>query len=1031
MKNSLTVLPLLILSCFIVTGQQVATIKESLKFFTTYPFSDPDPIPEMGKTYPYFRFDSYTNTPVQKQWKVVELENNYLKVMIMPEIGGKIWSVIEKSTGKSFVYYNHTVKFRDIGMRGPWTSGGIEPNYGIIGHTPNTATPVDYTTIHKADGSVSCIIGVLDLLTRTTWRIDINLPKDKAYITTSSFWYNASPFEQPYYTWMNTGLKASGNLEFIFPGTKYIGHSGEYSDWPINKENGKNISFYENNDFGGAKSYHVFGKYTDFFGAYYHDEDFGMGRYSDHDDKAGKKIWIWGLSNEGMIWEKLLTDTDGQYVEVQSGRSFNQAAEGSTFTPLKHKGFMPKTTDVWTEYWFPVLKTKGFVAANNYGALNLTQENGFLKIYFSPLQKIDDQLVIKDGDKTIYAKTLQLKTLHLFKDSIKIIAKHNDLVVTLGKSKLKYEEAPVANNLSRPVESPADFNWNTSYGLYLKGKEDIRQRFYIPAEENLRASLQKEPYYVPALTALSMILFRNMKYDSALATVKKALSVDTYDEAANYYYGVINTILGNTTDAKDGFDIATMGTEYRSAAYTALANIYFIEQNFDKAVKYANKSIAYNHYAIDAYELIAVIYRMQNNQTQAAKILDTIKQYDALNHFNRFEKYLWKSTEENKKAFTGLIRNEMPQETFLELAISYYHMGRNSDALKVLQMAPTNAEVLYWQAFLENKPLQIQQVRPEMVFPFRSETADVLKELIKTNNNWLLKYHLALIQWNFNNTDAVKSLFDSIGNTASYAPFYAARAKFNMKNNPGKVLNDLQHAREMDKNQWRYGKYLITYYLSQKQYQQALQVAEEYRDLGKGNYVMDMLYTKSLLANKRYPEANAMLKTIEILPNEGATGGRQLYKETQLMLALQEMKNKNNDKALEYINSARLWPENLGVGKPYAEDIDERLEDWLAYEAYAKQGNEKIAKEMLDKILLRPKEKGSSVNRLVTAWALQKTGKRSEGERLLNDWLEKNPDDVYANWAKNVYDGENKSLPDTINMNENYRVLEEWVKMKL
>lgn len=88
-----------------------------------------------------------------------------------------------------------------------------------------------------------------------------------------------------------------------------------------------------------------------------------------------------------MIWEKLLTDTDGQYVEVQSGRSFNQAAEQSTFTPFKHKGFLPKTTDVWTEYWFPVLKTKGFVAANNYGALNLKQENRFLKIYFSPLQK--------------------------------------------------------------------------------------------------------------------------------------------------------------------------------------------------------------------------------------------------------------------------------------------------------------------------------------------------------------------------------------------------------------------------------------------------------------------------------------------------------------------------------------------------------------------------------------------------------------------------------------------------------------------
>jgi predicted Zn-dependent protease len=677
------------------------------------------------------------------------------------------------------------------------------------------------------------------------------------------------------------------------------------------------------------------------------------------------------------------------------------------------------------------LKTQGFVAANNYGALNLKQENGFLKIYFSPLQKIEDQLVIKDGDKTIYDKTLHLKTLQLFKDSIKIIAKHNDLVATLGKNKLKYEEAPTANNLSRPVESPADFDWKTSYGLYLQGKEDLRQRYYIPAEEKLRASLQKELYYIPALTALSMILCRNMQYDSALATVKKALSVDTYDEAANYYYGIINTKLGNTIDAKDGFDIATMGTEYRSAAYMALANIYLKEQNFDKAVEYAHKSIAYNRYAIDAYQLLAVIYRTRHNQTEAVKILDTINQYDALNHFSRFEKYLWKPTVENEKAFTGLVRNEMPQETFLELAIWYYDAGRNGDALKVLQLAPTNTEIQYWQAFLENKPLNIQRLRPEMVFPFRSETADVLKQLIKTNNHWLLKYHLALIQWNFNNTDAVKSLFDSIGNTANYAPFYAARANFNMKNNPGNVLNDLQHAKEMDKNQWRYGKNLITFYLSQNQYQQALQVAEEYKALSKGNYVMEMLYTKSLLANKMYTDANALLKTIEILPNEGATGGRKLYEETQLMLALQEMKNKHFDKALEYISSARLWPENLGVGKPYAQEIDERLEDWLAYEAYVKQGNEKTAKEMLDKILVSPKEKGSLVNRLVTAWALQKTGKRSEGEKLLTDLQEENPHDEYANWAKSAFNGENKSLPDNANMDMNYIVLNELLKMKL
>src|SRR5205085_5091182 len=135
----------------------------------------------------------------------------------------------------------------------------------------------------------------------------------------------------------------------------------------------------------------------------------------------------------------------------------------------------------------------------------------------------------------------------------------------------------------------------------------------------------------------------------------------------------------------------------------------------------------------------------------------------------------------------------------------------------------------------------------------------------------------------------------------------------------------------------------------------------------------------------------------------GATGGRQLYKETQLMLALDEMKNKRYDKALQYIDASRIWPESLGVGKPYQEDIDERLEDWLAYEAYTKQGNEKAAKEMLDKIVSKKLGNRSSINDLVTAWALQKTGKRDEAKKLLNGWIAKNPDSVLAKWALDAY----------------------------
>ncbi len=327
-----------------------ATIKEYSRVFKTYPYSDPDPIASMTRYYPYFRFDGFTAQPVDKAWKVVELSNDYLQILILPEIGGKVWAAIEKTTGKSFIYFNHVVKFRDVAMRGPWTSGGMEANYGIMGHTPNCFTPVDYLVRRKPDGSASCVIGGLDLLTRSTWRLEINLPPDQAVFTTSSLWHNGSGVDQPYYTWTNVGIKSAGNLQFVNPGTSFIDHDGRAFDWPKSREHGRDLSWYEQNNFGSYKSYHVMGRFSEFFGGYWHDDDFGMARCSTYGEKPGKKVWIWGLSREGMIWENLLTDSDGQYVEVQSGRLFNQAADSSTRTPFKHKEFPPYATDTWTEY---------------------------------------------------------------------------------------------------------------------------------------------------------------------------------------------------------------------------------------------------------------------------------------------------------------------------------------------------------------------------------------------------------------------------------------------------------------------------------------------------------------------------------------------------------------------------------------------------------------------------------------------------------------------------------------------------------
>ena len=242
---------------------------------------------------------------------------------------------------------------------------------------------------------------------------------------------------------------------------------------------------------------------------------------------------------------------------------------------------------------------------------------------------------------------------------------------------------------------------------------------------------------------------------------KKALSVDTYD-AANYYYGLINVKLGNITDAKDGFDIASQAIEYRSASYIQLTCIYLKQENTERAKYYAQRSADFNRYAIDAYELQALIYRIENDKKAATAVLDTIKLIDPLNHFADAEKFLWDGSQQNAKNVTANIRNETPDQTFLELAAWDYNAGRNADALKVLELAEPNAEVVYWKSYLSGKPLDVNSIKPGLVFPFRPESADVLRNIVKSNDNWLPKYHLALLEWSSNNVDAAKKLLKHV-----------------------------------------------------------------------------------------------------------------------------------------------------------------------------------------------------------------------------------------------------------------------------
>ncbi|MEJ7587999.1 MAG: hypothetical protein WKI04_10610 [Ferruginibacter sp.] len=298
-----------------------------------------------------------------------------------------------------------------------------------------------------------------------------------------------------------------------------------------------------------------------------------------------------------------------------------------------------------------------------------------------------------------------------------------------------------------------------------------------------------------------------------------------------------------------------------------------------------------NQNTLEALQVLAVIYRMLKDKAKATRILNKINEIDQLSHFARFEKFLWDGSGKSKEQFLSPVKNEMPQQTFLELGIWYQQLNCKQEALQVLGFGASEPEFIYWRSFLENKAVELDSIQPGITFPFRSETARVLEGLIKKNDHWLLKYHRGLIEWNRNNLAKAKLLFVQCGSHPADPAFYAARAAL-IKSDAGPELADLQKAMELDKTGWRYHKLLAEHFVQKKQYQKALAIVEPYYKTHPDDYVMGMLFAKTLLLSKKYTSSDALLSNLKILPFEGGTEGRQLYHEAKLMQAVIALKNK-------------------------------------------------------------------------------------------------------------------------------------------
>ncbi|NIN11722.1 MAG: DUF5107 domain-containing protein [Gemmatimonadales bacterium] len=975
---------------------QTARISEETRVITTYPFSEPNPIPILtrdARLYPYHSFEGYAKDGVPRQWKVVRLENDLIEVFVLPEVGGKVWGAVVKSTGHEFIYRNEVMKFRNIALRGPWTSGGIEFNFGVIGHTPSTATPVDYVLRENPDGSVSCVVGAMDLPSRTHWRVEIRLPADRAYFETNVLWYNPTPLEQPYYNWMTAAAFARDDLEMSIPGNAFLAHSGAQRAWPVDAA-GRYLPAYANNRFGGHKSYHVVGELNDFFGGYYHSGDYGFGHWARYEEMPGQKLWLWALSREGGVWEELLTDTDGQYIEFQAGRLFVQYAPGADVNPITQVGFDPGATDRWSETWFPLEGIGGLSDASREGAMFVSRDDRKLTVRINAFGNLADTLRVSSDGRMLATLPIAFSALEPV-DHVVDLEGATNVEVELPALGLYFTSDPSARQLARPftAEPSAWAQIPEVDRQVFAGRELAKGRRYHEAREMFESALAFEPWNRDASLGLADLEYRRGLYEAGLAHATRALQLDTYDAEANFVASNLYRALGRETDAHEAYGWAARSVAFRSASYVQLAELMLAGGDLTEAARYARLALDYDRWNLPARQVLAMVGRKGGNTPLATSMREELLALDPLHHFAAAEAYLTALDAATADALTSSLRSEYPDQMILELAVDYARRGAIDDARALLQLGTrvtANPLLRTWLAWLEDDPSHLPQGADlHFVFPYRRETIGVLEWAAANEDHWSWSYLLALNLWARDRADEAASLLEAVGGAPDFAPLYVARAHLLERLRQQDPEADLRRAVQLEGAERTIRIHLVRYLQGAERWEEALAESGAARALFPGDFNLDLLHVRSLLQLGRPREAIDILNAIHVLPSENARASHQLYEQANTLAALDALESASYEEARRHLRAALEWPEHLGQGRPY--DPEERLVQYVLGNTEAMLGEPEHARAAFEAVVDATGRTGAEANRLdlLTIPSLAALGRTDE---LRTVWTDRDTD---------------------------------------
>ena len=695
-----------------------------------------------GKVYPLPFTDRISEVKAEREWKVVWIENEYLRVMVLPEIGGRIHAILDKTNGYDLIYNQKVIKPALVGLAGPWASGGIEFNWPQH-HRPATFMPTDYEIEEHPNGSMTVWCSDHDPMCRLKGMHGVCLHPGKAVVELKVRAYNRTALTQTFLWWANVATRVHEAYQSFFPPDVYYvadharrsmscyplcegvyygvdygrrAHTGipageappQFVPAHCNvSKNGHNsivdyapndLSFYAN--ISTPCSYMCMGSKEDFFGGYDYKAEAGIVHIANHHISPGKKQWTWGNHPFGYAWDRNLTDADesgefAPYIEIMAGVYTDNQPDFSFLQPGE--------TRTWSQYWYPIQKIGPAQKANVHAALSLKPENGKMRLGISVTQSFSGATVelISKG-KAIYSITRDLKPGEPFVEAIAAPKKNANLAVRVrdknGNEIISCEPRnsihsgrtvpPAAAEPAPPEQMPsADELYIT--GLHL---EQYRHATRCPTLY-WREALKRDPFDSRCNNAMGLWHLRRGEFNTAENYFRKAIerltrrNANPYDCEAIYNLGLClryqldglnSTDDGRFQDVYAAFYKATWDQRWAMAAFHALAEMDCRKGDWTSALEHLDRSLRLDTDNLRARDLKVMVLSKLKRNQEADELLHETLALDRLDWWARWAR--------GNHSHLKEINSKAPDlQTRLDIAHDLARAGFYSEGVEVLK----------------------------------------------------------------------------------------------------------------------------------------------------------------------------------------------------------------------------------------------------------------------------------------------------------------------------------------------------------